>query len=120
MAKRKVVRRAKSNAKKTAAPKAKASKKASAKSTKATPRVRRMDEKALIAKYPQVVKGSLKFNKVGRFAGKQTVSISCAHPKCKERRTVATSDLFQISMCSAHLVEARKARRAAARARAAA
>lgn len=119
---KKVIRRSKGTAPKVTGPKAKsrvtavakgakaAAKKAAAKSTrKVTPK--RMDEKALKAKYSHVVLGTLKFDKS---AGKQTVEIKCKKRNCGEFRRIFTSDLFQINFCKEHVLENRRAKRAAA------
>jgi hypothetical protein len=108
---RKVVRRAGPKPK----PKAKAKPKAkSANSGNG----RRMDAKALKAKYPHLVNGTLEFDET---LGKQTVEIKCAGgattKTCKNpRRRVATSDLFQVTRCEEHTLEVRRANRAKARA----
>lgn len=95
--------------------KAAATSKTSKKSEKKAPARKRLDEATLMDRYPQVVKGSLSFNTSGRYKGKQSVKIDCAFAGCRTRREVATSDLFQISMCEPHVAEARKDRRAEAR-----
>jgi hypothetical protein len=77
---------------------------------------KRLDEKALIERYPHVVARSLQFNEDGPYAGKQTVKIKCATTGCRTRREVATSDLFQVTRCRPHTLDERKARRAEARA----
>jgi hypothetical protein len=92
-----------------------APKKAAPKAATPKPAAKRLDEKGLIAKYPHVVARTLEFNEDGKYAGKQTVTIRCQEPGCKARRTVATSDLFQVTMCEEHTSSNRRARRAAAR-----
>lgn len=46
-----------------------------------------------------IVNGSTKFDPDQR---KWTVKIVCSHPECTQHRRVATSDLFQTSLCSNH------------------
>lgn len=74
---------------------------------------RRKTEEEIRKEYPHVVEGSMTWNEG---AGKQEVKITCAHDGCDEQRTVFTSDLFQVRMCSTHRkeqrAEARKARQA--------
>ena len=113
MAVKKVSRKSKAKA----PPAAKAKKaKASALRGERASTPKRMSEKDLIEKYPHVIARSLQFNEDGPYAGKQTVKIKCATAGCRTRREVATSDLFQIERCIPHTLEARKARRAEARA----
>lgn len=71
---------------------------------------RRNDEVTLMAKYPHMVEGSLRFNET---AQKQEVDITCSEPGCSEGRTVFTSDLFQISRCPEHAKAQAKAKREA-------
>lgn len=75
---------------------------------------RRVDEATLMGKYPQVVEGSLDFDKS---VNKQFVQIACAHPGCEATRKTFTSDLFQVTMCDEHRKEAAKAKRDAKNAR---
>ena len=109
---RKVVRRSGAKPKPVA--------KAKAKRKPAAGNGRRLDAKALKAKYPQAMVDTLKFD---ASRGKQTVEIRCAGgPKTKtcrnSRRRVATSDLFQVTRCEAHTLEVRQAARSKARAKA--
>ena len=71
----------------------------------------RLTEGYLRSQYPHVVEGSLRWNDL---AGKQMVTISCVD--CGEERDVFTSDLFQISRCTACTKTARKAAKAAQKA----
>lgn len=75
---------------------------------------RRTDEATLLKKYPHMIEGSLRMNDK---ANKQEVDITCQHPGCEDTRTVATSDLFQVSMCTEHSKEQAKARKEAKAAR---
>lgn len=77
-------------------------------------RARRTDEAELLKKYPHMIEGSLRFNKE---RNKQEVDITCSHPGCDTKRTVFTSDLFQVTMCEDHKKEAAKAKREAKNAR---
>lgn len=65
----------------------------------------RLTEVALLAKYPHLQEGSLRWNGIH---GKQQGTISCVD--CGEDRDVFTSDLFQIERCSDCTKIARKDR----------
>lgn len=71
-------------------------------------------EAELIKQYPQIQKGTLKFNVDGVHKNKLTVVIRCSHPGCNEKREIATSDLHQVTMCEEHTKAARNERRRAA------
>jgi hypothetical protein len=71
---------------------------------------RRVDEKTLMGKYPQVVEGSLGFDEA---TNKQFVLIACTHDGCDNTRKTFTSDLFQVTMCDEHRKEQVKARKTA-------
>ncbi len=75
---------------------------------------RRTGEDVLLKKYPHMVEGTLRMNEK---SNKQECEIACQHPGCEEQRTVATSDLFQVSMCTEHSKEQAKARKEAKAAR---
>ena len=57
---------------------------------------KRMDEQKLAEKYPHIVQGTLRMLEG---ENKQAVEIACV--QCGEKRTVRTSDLFQVSLCEA-------------------
>ena len=109
---KKVIRRSKGTAPKVEGPKAKtrAPKEApvKVKSTRVS-KSKRMNEKALKAKYPGVIVGTLVHDEI---TGKQHVEILCAKKGCKVERIVATSDLFQVRYCPEHTLTERRARRA--------
>jgi hypothetical protein len=77
----------------------------------------RAAEKVLKAKYPDIVKDTLKNAEAGTgpHANKRTVEIKCAHKGCNVTRRVATSDLAQVTMCEEHTRQARLERRREAR-----
>lgn len=77
-------------------------------------RARRTGEAELLKKYPHMIEGSLVFNDK---TNKQEVTITCTHPGCEATRKVATSDLFQVTMCDEHKKEQAKAKKAAKDAR---
>jgi len=54
---------------------------------------RRLDEAAILAKYPHAIKGTMQFDEV---ANKQSIEAKLA---CGHRDRVYTSDLFQIKRC---------------------
>jgi hypothetical protein len=72
---------------------------AKAPKAKAAPKSRRASEADLIAKYPHIVEGSLRYETEGTHAKKQTVEIntrgSDGEPDGNTRR-IATSDLHQV------------------------
>jgi hypothetical protein len=67
----------------------------------------RLTEAGLLAKYPHMVVGSLRWNDL---AQKQQVEITCG---CGSTREVFTSDLFQIDTCKPCTKIERKSRRKA-------
>lgn len=74
-------------------------------------RSRRMSAKEIEEKYPQVVKGSMRFDAA---RNKQQVTIICSDPGkkgCEKTRSVFTSDLFQVDSCEDCKSAARKANR---------
>lgn len=73
---------------------------------------KRADEATILARYPQALPGTLRFEDEGKHAGKQTVLIACSEAGCKQQRRVATSDLFQINRCEEHAKASRKAAQA--------
>jgi len=77
-------------------------------------KARRTDEATLLAKYPHALAGTLKFNKV---LNKQEMDFQCVHPGCEVIETKATSDLFQVNMCTEHKKEQAKAKKEAKAAR---
>jgi len=75
-----------------------------------------LDEKCLElkSKYPHVVEGTLLNvgdSGIEKYSKKRTCQIACTHDGCDARRTIATSDLAQVSMCEMHVREVRKAKR---------
>jgi len=60
-------------------------------------KAKRLTEEQLLAKYPSVVEGTLRFETEGRHIGKQTVEATLA---CGHVERVATSDLFQVRRCA--------------------
>jgi hypothetical protein len=66
--------------------------------TKATKKPARLTEEALLAKYPHIVPGTLRFETEGKHALKQTVEATLA---CGHVTRIATSDLFQKKACDA-------------------
>lgn len=72
-------------------------------------------ELALMAKYPDRRIVPATFGKFvtpeGEETSKNSVLIECAHEGCTAVRRVCTSDLFQVSMCHAHTLEAKRAKR---------
>lgn len=107
MATKKVARKAKAKASPSKAKQTKATAEA-----KAPAQPKRKSESEIRKQYPKVQAGSLAFQEDGRWKGKQTVVIVCAKKGCTLERELATSDLFQVSMCEEHTKEARAARRA--------
>ena len=76
-----------------------AQKKALKSAIKSEGRSRRMSVTEIEAKYPHVIKGSLRFDAV---RNKQQVTITCSDPSgkgCEATREVYTSDLFQVDSC---------------------
>jgi len=71
---------------------------------------RRVDEATLMGKYPQIVEGTLAFDKA---VNKQFVLITCAKDGCGKTRKTFTSDLFQVNMCDGHRKEATKVKKEA-------
>ena len=71
-------------------------------------RARRLGADAIFAKYAHAVPGTLQYDAV---ANKQRVEIECTIDGCDTRRTVFTSDLFQVRVCEDHKKAARKQRR---------
>ena len=69
----------------------------------------RMTEEEIRAKYPHVVKGSLRFD--GK-AKKSKITIQCLVKGCGRTRRCYTSDLFQIRDCGEHLANAMSRRKA--------
>jgi hypothetical protein len=69
----------------------------------------RMTEEEIQAKYPHVVKGSLRFD--GK-AKKSKITIRCPVKRCGRTRRCYTSDLFQIKHCGVHLANAVSRRKA--------
>lgn len=70
-------------------------------------------EKALAEKYPnsKIIKGSIRdVGTVKEFGNKRTVEIHCANHGCKATRRVATSDLYQVNMCTSCVTATRNAR----------
>jgi hypothetical protein len=59
---------------------------------------KRLTEAQLVAKYPHVQLGTLRWETEGKHAGKQTVEAELA---CGHVQRVATSDLFQVKQCEA-------------------
>ncbi len=70
----------------------------------------RLVDKDLKKKYPQVILGTLGYDKAHH---KQTVTIACVD--CKKKRDVFTSDLFQVTRCVECTAERRQERRREAR-----
>jgi hypothetical protein len=70
-------------------------------------------EARLLAKYPHAVKGTLRPASPG--SNKPHIEIACQHPGCRVRRTVATSDLFQVRYCVEHTLARRAERKAEAK-----
>jgi hypothetical protein len=68
-----------------------------------------MTEREIRAKYPNVVRGSLRFN---RKAEKSMITLRCPVKGCRRTRRCYTSDLFQIKHCGQHLANALSRRRA--------
>ena len=74
-------------------------------------------ENALIAKYPHVIKGSIRDVGFSKEHGtKRTVEVKCQYPNCGETRRLATSDLHQGKYCTEHTRVTRLERRKEARA----
>jgi hypothetical protein len=74
-------------------------------------RSRRMGAAEIEAKYPHVIKGSVRFDAI---KNKQVATITCTDPEdkgCEATREVFTSDLFQVSTCEGCKSAARKATR---------
>lgn len=63
----------------------------------------RMTEKEIRAKYPNVVRGSLRFD---RKAKKSKITFRCPVKGCQRTRRCYTSDLFQIKHCGKHIANA--------------
>lgn len=68
----------------------------------------RMTEKQIRAKYPYVVRGSLRFD---RKAKKSKITLRCPVKGCGRTRRCYTSDLFQIKQCGEHLANALDSRK---------
>jgi hypothetical protein len=62
----------------------------------------RMTEQVLRTKYPNIVRGSLKFD--GR-AKKSKITVRCPVTGCGRTRRCYTSDLFQIKHCGRHFAD---------------
>ncbi len=77
-------------------------------------------EKNLRKKYHRINPGTLRYETDGHHKGKYTVEIRCATRGCPNVRRVATSDLFQVSLCEECTAIARANKRKAARKEAAA
>jgi hypothetical protein len=74
------------------------------------------EEKDFRKKYSSIVKGSLRNigddpKKDKRWRTKRTVEIKCSKRGCGEVRRIATSDLHQVTMCAAHVIQERLARK---------
>jgi hypothetical protein len=75
---------------------------------KGPPKKAKLTEEQLCEKYPHAVPGTLKFDEA---ANKQTMEIECVVEGCTNRRTVYTSDLWQVKKCLDHKKEERTAAR---------
>lgn len=76
-------------------------------------------EAELIAKYPQIVKGSMRDidpDETSEYYNKRTVQIICKTDGCSNKRRIATSDLHQVENCDHCVRTARLSRRRQARA----
>jgi hypothetical protein len=69
----------------------------------------RMTEEEIRAKYPHVVKGSLRFDSKAK---KSKITLRCPVKGCGRTRRCYTSDLFQIKQCGEHLANDLGRRRA--------
>lgn len=58
-------------------------------------------ELELRQKYPHIIKGSLKAHTSGPHKGRRTVEIHCQTQGCQNKRTIHTSDAFQVKACRA-------------------
>jgi hypothetical protein len=56
-------------------------------------------ERELRKKYPHIIEGSLKAHTSGPHKGRRTVEIACHTKGCKNKRTIHTSDAFQVKLC---------------------
>lgn len=68
----------------------------------------RMTEDEIRAKYPLVVKGSLRFDCKAK---KSKITLRCPVKGCGRTRRCYTSDLFQIKQCGEHLANALSSRK---------
>lgn len=68
-------------------------------------------EKQLRTKYPHIVAGTIAVHINGAYKGRRTVEILCQAAGCQSRRTVHTSDLFQVTRCVECTKDARRRRR---------
>jgi hypothetical protein len=58
-------------------------------------------EKQLKIKYPHVILGSIQTHTEGIHKNRRTVESACQNKGCKNKRRVATSDLWQVKFCQA-------------------
>ncbi len=68
-------------------------------------------EQELLKKYPHIIPGTLRINTDGPHQGRRTVEIACQAEGCPNRRTIHTSDAFQVKFCLDCTVKARKSKR---------
>lgn len=74
---------------------------------------RRTSPSEVEAKYPHVIKGTVRFD---ASANKQKATITCSMDGCSTKRDVFTSDLFQVRVCEEHKKAERKEARDAQKA----
>lgn len=72
-------------------------------------RARDNSEEALMARYPQIIPGTIRMNTQ---VNKREADIRCVVPNCPTVRTVFTNDLFQINKCVEHHKQYRAQQRA--------